>query len=59
MLIMFVPGTDTVLRSFRGLDTPEECIAAIKDTAQLLTTHANNLAEKAAKQQKELHNEAN
>lgn len=55
VLIMFVPGTDTVLRAFRGLDTPEECIAAASEVVAMLRPHVDQLTGKAPKP---LHNDA-
>jgi hypothetical protein len=48
LLVIFIPGTDTVLRSFHGVDTPQECVALSRDVVTMMTEHANNLAEKAA-----------
>lgn len=53
VLIMFVPGTDLVLRSYRGLDTPEECTAAIVELGGMLKAHAERLTQSA----KQLHND--
>lgn len=55
VLIMFVPGTDLVLRAFRSLDTPEECIAAAAEVAGMLKPHVDQLTGKAPKP---LHNAA-
>jgi hypothetical protein len=52
ILIMLVPGTDLVLRSFKGLDSPEECVAAAAEVAGMLQQHVNKLKSG----QKELHN---
>lgn len=46
VLVMFVPGTDLVMRSFRGLDTPQECVSASREVVNLLTNHAAQLAAK-------------
>lgn len=43
LLIMFLPGTDTMLRSFKGLDTPEECVAAVAEVAGMMQAHADTL----------------
>ena len=43
LLFMFVPGTDTVMRSFRGLDTPDECIAMAKEVVALMRQEAFRL----------------
>lgn len=54
VLVMFVPGTDIMLRAFRGLDTPEECIAAAAEVAGMLKPHVDQLTGKAPKP---LHND--
>lgn len=54
VLIMFVPGTDMVLRAFRGLDSPEECIAATAEVAGMLKPHVDQLTGKSPKP---LHND--
>lgn len=36
LLIMFVPGTDIVMRSFKGLDSKSECIAAAAEVAGMM-----------------------
>lgn len=54
VLLMFVPGTDTMLRSFRGLDTKEECVAAVGEVAGMLKPHVDQLEAKAPKP---LHND--
>lgn len=54
VLIMFVPGTDTVLRAFRGLDTPDECIAVTAEVAGMLKPHMDQLTGKTPKP---LHND--
>lgn len=46
LLIMFVPGSDLVMRSHYGLDTPEECQACVNEVAGLLGAHAGTLAKK-------------
>ena len=43
VLLLFVPGTDMMLRSFRGLDTPAECVAATREVAMLLKPHVQAL----------------
>lgn len=45
VLLMFVPGSDQVLRAFRGLDTPQECIAAAAEVAGMLKLHIDALNE--------------
>lgn len=49
LLIMFVPGSDMMLRSFRGLDSPEECIAAAAEVAGMLRPHVERLTGAAPK----------
>lgn len=46
LLIMFLPGTDLMLRSFKGLDTPEECVAAAAEVAGMLKPHVDRLTGK-------------
>lgn len=58
VLLMFIPGTDMVLRSFRGLDTPEECAAAVQEVATLLGQHAGQLKAQATNGAKPLHNDS-
>jgi len=54
LLVMFLPGTDLMLRSFRGLDTPLECVAASKEVTALLAAHIKTLT---GEEPKALHNE--
>lgn len=49
ILIMFKPGTDMMLRSFKGLDTPEECVAAAAEVAGMMQRHAATLKPGAPK----------
>lgn len=49
LLIMFVPGTDLVLRSFKGLDSPEECAATVAEVAGLLQPHVDAMKAGAPK----------
>lgn len=57
VLMMFVPGTDLVLRSFRGLDTSDEALAAAREIVTLLGNHAAELAKQQSTGVKPLHNE--
>lgn len=49
ILIMFKPGTDMMLRSFKGLDTPEECVVAAAEVAGMMQRHAQSLKPGAPK----------
>lgn len=55
VLVMFVPGTDIMLRAYRGLDTPEECVAAVAEVAGMLKPRVDQLTGKTAQP---LHNDA-
>lgn len=59
LLFMFVPGTDLVMRSFRGLDSPEECVAMAKEVSAILRQHLISLEtdkQNKANGQPEAHN---
>ena len=60
LLIMFVPGSDLVLRSYKGLDTAAECQAAVNEVVALLRPVAQRMAaQQQSNAPKPLHNDAN
>lgn len=43
LLVMFVPGSDVVLRSFKGLDTAEECAAMVAEVGGMMNQKIGQL----------------
>jgi hypothetical protein len=46
LLVMFVPSTDMVMRSFAGIDSVEEAKALANEVIILMARHGQNLIEK-------------
>lgn len=40
LLLMFVPGSDMVMRSFHGIDSRDECRAVSNEVIMLMAKHA-------------------
>lgn len=43
LLVMFVPGSDNVMRSIHGIDTKEEAQALLNDVVAFVSQHAQKI----------------